>query len=172
MQLLGPATVSGHLKVDKTDPLGRVRVSGAIGLADVRLQDDRWDLLLENIRGQLNFSETGIGGDDLTASFKGFPARGEMQAGQGYAGDNSFRAVLTGKFPVAAIVSSRFESLDLVTGRSTGEAQWRIETHSPRTDGDQPAGAWLVVDSDLVGIQTHLPAPLNKNSCRCTYVYH
>lgn len=164
MKFEGPATVSGHLKIDSTDTLGKVRVSGEIGLQDVRLHDDRWDLSLDKINGQLVFSETGLAGSDISASFKGYPVTGELQAGPGYAGDYSFRAVVSGIFPAQAIVSPRFDGLALFTDHLNGMANWRIETYAPRREAGETAASWLVVDSDLVGIESTLPAPLRKSA--------
>ena len=164
MQLQGPATVHGILKVDRNDPLGAFRVNGTIGLENATLQDDRWDLLLDGINGELVFSEKGLAGSDIKTRFKGYPAMGELQAGPGYAGDNSFRAVISGRFPASAILSSKFEKLAALADQLSGETDWRIETYAPRREEGEEGSSWLVLDSDLVGIESALPAPLRKDT--------
>ena len=157
----GPARVSFTL--DHALGRGAAKVGGTVDLDAVRLADRRWDLQLDQVRGQAEYGNGGFAAPRLTARLQGAPVALSLRAG-GYAEDtaHAFQARLEGPQDMADLLA-RAPELNWLSRYLQGRSQWQIGVDVLRDAGS--AGrpmALLRLASDLEGTQMLLPAPLAK----------
>lgn len=162
--LRGPVSVALGLDLPLAARLGDRRIQGSLDLLGAQLADPRWNLDFTQVRGRTEFSDGGFAAKDLQVQFEGAPAQFTLEVGERYTGDAGLaaKARLLGEFP-AAVLLRRHPPLAWLEPLLQGSASWNVGVDIPRASPDAPsAPARLTVESDLVGVQVDLPAPLDK----------
>lgn len=161
--LAGPVRVDMTLEQPLKQELGPFRVEGELELAGARLEDKRWQLELEEVRGAVRFSAGGFAADGLEAKFAERPVSFSLRVGEA-TGDPAIaaRASLDGVFAAEPLLR-RHEPLAWLLPHLQGETDWRVslEVPAPPANGEAPP-SWLQVESSLRGLALGLPAPLAK----------
>ncbi|MBI5462070.1 MAG: TIGR02099 family protein [Gammaproteobacteria bacterium] len=153
-----------RLPLGKTVP-GKLDVDGRVQLHDNRLDLPGWELALEQLKGELQFTQSGLYGRDLTARLLGVPVKldvGDASNGDVSGGDVSADEALTrvrarGKLPLVEKLRKTQPTLERIKGGSA----WSAALYLPkRAATNTPARVEL--QSDLSGIQVDLPEPFGK----------
>ena len=96
---------------------------------DLGFTDTERDISIDDIRGDLAYSERGFTGRGLQAATKGEPARLDLAADAD--APEKFRADISGKFDVRDVLSDEQLREDLrLLERITGRADWSISRWS------------------------------------------
>lgn len=157
----GPAQV--RFSLDHALGRGAARVAGTVDLEGVRLADRRWNLQLDQVRGQAEYGNKGFSAPALQGSLQGAPMSVSLRAG-GYTQDSSqaFQARFDGEQAITDLLA-RAPELSWLGRYLQGRSHWQIGVDVPRDAGTagQPM-AVLNLASSLQGTQMLLPAPLAK----------
>ncbi len=165
----GPATTTGTLRVPLRKDSTGLELHGRLELRDNVFRAGRLDFELDAINGSVDYDESGFAGDDLAVEYLGEPARLSFQAGgerpstvpaEGEPQDAPGRltAHLAGEFDVADIVPPELLETWSPLGRITGRSEWEARLTA---GGDRPAE--IALTSQLLGVTSELPAPLQKS---------
>lgn len=156
----GPARTEGRLDIPLGTVEGTLAVNGTLELLDAAFLEEGSSFRLESLGGVLAYDREGLRGDELQASFAGWPATLGLAAAWGT--DEPFNAALEGRFPVAALTALTPLDDDPLLAMINGEANWSLGL-TVRRDGPEAASdVRLLLDSDLEGVAMDLPAPLAK----------
>ena len=148
------ASGNGHLDLSAQIPLlpnKPVKVSGAL-----RVQNSDIDLgagvpWLRNTRGELSFTESGMKANDVTAEILGGPARLNVQTAEG----GAVRASLQGRTNLDVLRKTETNPLlAYLHGGTAWDANISVVNKT----------AHLILNSNLHGISSSLPAPLAKSA--------
>ncbi|HSW13030.1 MAG TPA: YhdP family protein [Solimonas sp.] len=148
----GPAAVDLHLDI----PLHKIKdttVSGDIALNGVQLFYDNLDIPVDDIRGNLHFTDHGVEAERIDARFSDVDLAARIEARPRTAG------VIVAEFDYAPQPDGDGVSgfiPGLVRSRLSGAAHWRAELPMDAPD------AALTLFSDLRGTAVALPPPLGK----------
>lgn len=157
----GPARV--RFSLDHALGDGQPQVAGTVDLDGVRLADRRWDLVLEQVRGQAEYGNKGFSAPALQARLQGTPMAVALHAG-GYTPDSNqaFQARFAGEQSITDLLA-RAPELNWLARYLQGRSQWQIGVDVPRDAGSNGRPmAVLSLNSDLRGTRMRLPAPLAK----------
>lgn len=170
---LKAASVSGKADValDLSLPLQHGahddRIAGTLDLADAVLADVRWNLRFTGVSGRTRFDQDGFATENLAVRLDDQPGVFNLRVGA-HADDPALaaRAELSGRFSAQTLLQ-RYEGMDWLRPRMSGETDWNIGVSVPVADanGKTPASR-LDVRSDLQGVAMALPAPLDKAADR------
>lgn len=157
----GPARVG--FRLDHALGHGEARVGGTVDLDGVKLAERRWDLALEQVRGQAEYSNQGFAAPQLRARLQGAPVAVSLRAGgHGLDSNQVFQARLDGEQAVTDLLA-RAPELGWLSRYLQGRSQWQIGVDVPREAGSNGRPmAVLSLNSDLRGTRMNLPAPLAK----------
>ncbi len=139
---------------------GEVKVQGRATLEGVRFASEFYQVELDELRGPLRFTETGIWSRGLEGRLDGLPVTlalntgGEPRRlridGRGHVHREALRGIL-----------ARYTDYPHWADYSAGQTTWEGRLTLPLEAGD-PASARLEVRSDLHGLAITLPEPLAK----------
>jgi hypothetical protein len=162
-------SISGAAKVavQMMLPLGKERgdrhIDGSLELADAMLADSRWDLRFTGVSGRTSFNERGFATENLSVRLQDEPGTFNLRVGDA-TGDKAVAALATldGRFSAATLLD-RDADLAWLKPWMNGIANWRVAVGVPNAKGarTQPASQ-LRLNSDLVGVEITMPAPLGK----------
>lgn len=155
----GTARVDGSLRLPLGSTPGEPEVNGELVLEGNHFSERESGVRLENIAGRVRYHQDGFAGDDLSTTWQAWPARLDLAAD--WSGGQPFSATIDGRFPVTDLVAATPLAGDALLGRMRGEAQWQVRFDAVATEAGE-SDLWLGVQSDLLGIQMDLPAPLAK----------
>ncbi len=146
------ASGNGHLDLTTQIPLRMTRPATLSGL--FRVQGSDIDLgpgvpWLRNTKGELTFTETGMKSNTVNADILGGPARLNVQTAEG----GEVRASLQGRANIDVLRKSENSPL---LGQLQGGAAWDANISVIKKI------ARVTLNSNLQGISSSLPAPLNK----------
>jgi len=162
-QLLG-VEVGGEGKVDfhLHVPIKHVEdlaLAGTVAISDADLADAKYALRFTHANGKVRFSNNGFSADDLAVIMQGQPATFGLAVGAFTANNHhAVEAALSANLP-ASTVTSYAPSLSAFIDRVTGSTTWNA---SFSADVGDNATQQLQVSSDLRGLTSTLPAPLDK----------
>jgi uncharacterized protein (TIGR02099 family) len=159
-EFAGPALARGSVRVPFSRGAGELTVSGGVQLAAGRFSDSGLDIRIDNISGQLNYSEKGFSGTALAAEFQGRPARLDLAAQAD--SEELFRAGLEGEFAVADVIPGFLQDDLQPLLPSEGQCPWQIAVTVAAGSGQDESRAMMSVTSALEGASLDLPAPLDK----------
>ncbi len=154
------ATGESTLDLALTIPLGRrlkhipIRVQGDIALAGNDLTLASKNLAFNQVRGNLNFTRSGLSAKDLRLLFRGQPAR--LEIGKDPAG---VRFQLRGALSVQELLGKPGAALQTYL---PGRSRWNIVLIAPPAKPGAPATYDLALTSELHGTEVKLPSPLGK----------
>jgi uncharacterized protein (TIGR02099 family) len=155
----GPAKVAVKIDIPLHNELGDEHIDGTLDLSDAVLADSRWNLRFTGVTGRTAFNEHGFATQDLAVRLQDEPGTFNLRVGQA-TGDAAVAALATleGRFS-AATLADRDEQLAWLKPWMNGIANWRIAVGVPDAKN---APSQLRVNSDLVGVELRMPAPLAK----------
>jgi uncharacterized protein (TIGR02099 family) len=154
----GQGKVDFHLHVPIKQP-EELALSGTAVLADADLTDAKYDLQLDHANGKVRFSQAGFSADDLAVAMQGEPATFALAVGAFAASPrHSVEAMLSARLP-AAKVTAYVPALSAWAEHVAGTAVWNATFSA---DAGDSGVQQLVVASDLRGVASDLPAPLDK----------
>jgi uncharacterized protein (TIGR02099 family) len=134
-----------------------VTVTGTIRLRDNSLKLADSDIVLENLRGRLEFDGQGVRGDNLQAGLFGRTASARVWTGLD---PPATHLTLDGRLGLLEHAAGDSAAL---RGLFSGEADWHVElTAKGRPVRGRPRELGLSVRSSLQGVAIDLPAPLGK----------
>ncbi len=139
-------------------------VEGLIKLADTTIESDMPGIGLENVDGQVNFTNEEVWGSNINALYNGVPISLNIPLTE-QDGPYSENYELSGIATKAFIVNqlgSFFPSFS-ETGKSIsnyfeGESKWTVNIKKSKSDGQKK----VAFHSDLNGIEINLPYPFGK----------
>ena len=158
LQATGVSTL--YLELSVPTDARPTQARGRIGLLDNDLSLPAWNLTLERLRGETEFTERGFAGRNLQARWRGQPIRLDVELA-GREGRRELRTQLRGRLGLTALAGASASALQSrVTGRSDWKAVLTVPTGQERRDG--PPVFKLDLQSDLRGIALDLPEPFAK----------
>jgi uncharacterized protein (TIGR02099 family) len=142
--------------------LGEDRVAGEVWLRQADLRDAKWGLAFDRATGPVRFDGDGFSADELTVWIGPDPAHLSIAVG-GRTGDPAHlaEASLRGWLPLSAVTSGMRE-LEPLWPRVRGRSRWTLDLAVERDPQGGAGASRLMMESDLVGAQVDLPAPLGK----------
>ena len=154
------------LDLDLTIPLDPRpnQVRGRVGFLDNDVTLPDWNLELDRVRGEVNFTEEGLEARELQTRLRGEPVRLDLDL-VGPKGRRDLRARLRGRLgPGALVGETAAKTLERsVSGKSLWDAVLTVPTHRRDRRDDSPPFT-LDLGSDLRGMTVRLPAPLSKTA--------
>jgi len=164
-QLLG-VDVGGQGKVDfhlhvPIKQAEQLALTGTCALSDAELADAKYALHLYHANGKVRFSQSGFSADDLAVTMHDQPATFGLAVGA-FTGNprHVVEANLNANLP-AANVLAYVPALSGYADHIGGSANWSASFSADAAPG---ATQQLLVTSDLRGITSDLPAPLDKTA--------
>jgi len=157
--IAGPAKVAVKLDIPLREKLGEEHIDGTVDLDGAVLADSRWNIRFTGVTGRTAFNEHGFATQDLAVRLQDEPGTFNLRVGAA-TGDAAVAALATleGRFS-ASTLADRDESLAWLKPWMNGIANWRIAVGVPDAKN---APSQLHVNSDLVGVELRMPAPLAK----------
>jgi uncharacterized protein (TIGR02099 family) len=164
-QLLG-VDVTGQGKVDfhlhvPVKQAEQLALTGTAVLSDAELADAKYALHLNHANGKVRFSQSGFSADDLAVTMHDQPATFGLAVGA-FTGNprHAVEATLNANLPAAKVLTYA-PALSAYAEHIGGSANWSASFNA---DAAENGGQQLLVSSDLRGITSDLPAPLNKDA--------
>ncbi len=162
----GLAAVTFGLDLPLHHDEGAAKIDGTVALAGVRMEEKRWKLAFDDVRGRARYGSGGFGAERLAVRHDGAPARLTLRAGEGVRDRrDAFEAVLEGNLSADRLLQ-RVPELGWLQGRASGRSDWTALLTIPRAAVAKPASsappARLQLRSNLAGTALDLPAPLAK----------
>jgi uncharacterized protein (TIGR02099 family) len=171
----GLASVTFGLDLPLHRDEGAAKIEGTVALAGVRLQEKRWKLAFDDVRGRAHYGSGGFAAERLAVRHEGAPARLSLRAGDETRDRRqAFEALLEGNLAAEKLLQ-RVPELGWLQGRASGRSDWTALLAIPRATASAPAraaaaqppdlpsgAARLQLRSNLVGTALDLPAPLAK----------
>jgi len=172
----GLASVTFALDLPLHRDEGAAKVDGTVALAGVRLEEKRWKLAFEDVRGRAHYGSGGFEAERLAVRHEGAPARLSLRAGDATRDRRqAFEAALEANLPAERLLQ-RVPELDWLQGRASGRSDWTalltIARGEPapapsrrplaRNVAASTPPARLQLRSNLAGTALDLPEPLAK----------
>lgn len=163
LRAAGPARADLHLLLPfhRFAPPPR-QVRGHVWLEGAQLQEARWDVAFDQVRGQARYDESGFIAEPLQVRHDGRPGQLALRAGPHVrAGANAFEAELRAQAEIDGLLD-KAGNLAWLKPHVRGNSPWSVELAIPR-EGDRSAPpSQLRLRSSLVGTAIDLPEPLRK----------
>ncbi|MDH3452847.1 MAG: DUF3971 domain-containing protein, partial [Gammaproteobacteria bacterium] len=146
----GNSVVAVELTLPIRD-LAAFEVSGSVTLEDAMLVAEAWQVDLDRLRGELQFTRDGFSIESMQGRLHKRPVKLRAQRrGRGT------RIYADGEFAASELLGTNLPELAALLD---GSADWRLQVDLPETAGGDVA---LRARSSLRGIGVNLPAPLRK----------
>lgn len=133
----------------------KLSIDGRVQLADNQLDMPDWELSLEQIKGELHFTQKGMDGRDLSAQLLGVPVR--LDVADAPDGEALTRVRARGKLPLLERLHKTQGKVDFLSGGT----DWSAAVYLPKRAASN-ATARVELQSTLRGIQVSLPEPFGK----------
>ncbi len=136
-------------------------IAGNVALEGVRLQETRWKLDFEQVRGEAKFDQGGFVAESLRVRNEQAPGVLSLRAGPHVQdATHAFEAQLQTRAGIGSLLD-KADGLDRLKPYMRGSADWNVVLAVPRVS-TQSAPTQLRLRSNLVGTAIDLPAPLRK----------
>jgi len=156
----GPASTTGSLLIPLGRVAGNLSVDGSVLIEGGLFSDPVSDVTLQEIGGDLKYSERGFEGPGLAAVFRGYPAHLDLVAD--FDGAEKFRADLEGTFGVKDVIPEFLMQDFLALEQVGGDCNWQVSLSVAAGDDPDQNDTVLRIESGLEGIAMDLPAPMHK----------
>ena len=115
-------------------------------------------LQLQDLGGEISFDAEGASGEDISAVLMGNP----IQLSASPAGNGATEISFSGPFDVGTYIAQRYPKYSsLVSGAAEANGVFRLPS---LFDREQREKVKLYVNSDLVGVSSNLPVPMQKDA--------
>ena len=140
-----------------------LRVDGRVDLAGARLEETRWKIAFDDVRGEARYGQSGFIADGLRVRHDGQPGLLSLRAGDGHvqARGMAFEAALEAELDSSEL-AARAPELAWLGARLEGRSAWTLALGLPEDADADVGGGRLQLRSDLVGTRLSLPEPLGK----------
>jgi uncharacterized protein (TIGR02099 family) len=138
-------------------------LDGKVDLANADVTAAKWNLALKNLTGPLFIDNKGFRAQNLSAMFRGAPAKLSMAVGGNAVNDpkDMVEASMDTTASAQALVQG-YPDLSNLVEHASGAAPFHIAVRLVNGGNNAPATTILNVKSTLAGLALDLPAPLNK----------
>ena len=139
------------------------QVRGSVRLEGAQLQEARWDIAFDQVRGVARYSEQGFVADALQVRHEGRPGQLSLRAGPPHVrgGANAFEAELRAQADIDGLLD-KAPAMAWLKPYMRGSSQWTVEVATPRATGNVGPPSQLRLRSSLAGTAIDLPEPLRK----------
>jgi uncharacterized protein (TIGR02099 family) len=163
LSISGSAEVGVQMNLPLREGLGEQHIDGVLELRDAMLADSRWDIRFTGVHGRTSFNQSGFATENLAVLLQDQPGTFNLRVGHA-TGDAAVAALATleGRFSANTLVDRGGADLAWLKPWLKGAANWRIAVGVPKTIGTRTPPSQLRVNSDLVGVEMTMPAPLAK----------
>ena len=164
----GAADTRGEITIPFRAAGGSLSVDGSVAISDAEFNDPSLEITIGGIGGTLDYDERGFTGSGLEATYRGSPASLDLEADAD--GAEKFRADMTGDFAIADVIPEFLLEDFSALSEARGVCRWRgsvvVAEEAPDVlaggGSEEPARAFLELESELQGVALNLPAPLDK----------
>ncbi|NND44819.1 MAG: TIGR02099 family protein [Xanthomonadales bacterium] len=156
----GPARTHGRFAIPLGAAPGEQELMGQVDLLGNRFSETTAGVSLESIEGALAYDLEGFDGRQLSARFADHPATLDIRSD--WDDEEVFAAVLSGTFPVEALIPRTLLDSEPLLGELQGSSHWSLDLSVAGTPEAGPRETWLTMQSDLQGVAIGLPVPFNK----------
>ena len=162
-QFAGPVDVDGRIVVPLGELEGEMSVDGTVQVKGGRFTEPERNITIDDIRGELSYSERGFEGSALEALGPGGPALLDLSADADKL--EKFRAELSGNFDVNDVLIDEQLREDLpMLKQIQGRSDWLISLVVAPDERVEGNAVTLGIRSGLEGVTIALPAPFNKEA--------
>jgi len=157
----GESEIDGHLHMllgGSSEPL---QVEGSLLLKDNKFTDLAAGVVIDGIKGNLDYNRDGLKATGLPGLFRDFPVNLDIISK--WSEDEVFRAHVYGDLPVEIVIPDELFELEPLFYRASGTSHWDVSVSVASLDGNEDREVWLEVYSDLKGVSLDLPAPMAKS---------
>jgi len=158
----GPAEVSGHLRTRLGGSADSLRVSGALQLKGNQFTDLTSGIILEEIKGSLNYDRDGLKASNLASIYRDFPV--SLDITSDWDADEVFSVRLQGDLPVEKVIPEDLLAREPLFSKVAGSSHWDINLSVASVPGSEVRETWLEINSGLEGVAIDLPAPMEKTA--------
>lgn len=139
------------------------QVRGTVQLDGAQLQEARWDIAFDQVRGHARYDETGFLAESLQVRHEGRSGQLALRAGRPHVRDpaHGFEAELRAPADIDGLLD-RAGTLAWLKPYLRGTSPWAVEVVVPRGAGNAAPPSRLRLRSSLVGTAIELPEPLRK----------
>ncbi|MEZ5464668.1 MAG: YhdP family protein [Lysobacteraceae bacterium] len=173
----GEGKVAVALEIPFKSELGEKRVNGRVDLSGADLASTQWGLAFTAASGRVEFSDEGFVASELRVGYQQQPASLSIAVG-GFTSvpEHAVEATLRGRFNVDGLLAEDDSTLWLqpyLEGTADTSLFLSVAQGSPVADQSDPDGGGMAATesagetrlrlrSDMIGVETLLPAPLKK----------
>ena len=166
----GRGKVAVNLDIPFKSELGEKRVNGRVDLSGADMASTQWGIEFSAASGRVEFSDEGFLASELRVGYREQPASLSIAVGGLTSSpDLAVEAALRGRFDVDGLLAEDDSTLWLqpyLDGSADVAILLSVAQDAPTEGGDPkattPGETRLRLRSDMVGVETHLPAPLKK----------
>ena len=139
------------------------RIEGTVALTDARLEETRWNLVFEGVRGTARYDRLGFIADGLQVRYANLPGTLSLRAGP-HVRDRkqAFEADLQATVGIDDLLAKAGSSMDWLRPWVDGRSPWTVSLAIPRGAAQATPPTQLRLRSNLVGTAIDLPDPLRK----------
>ena len=156
----GGAAIDGRLHTVLGGSDEPMQVAGSLSLKGNRFTDKVSGVVINDIKGQLDYDRKGLKAKGLPALYGGQPVTLDITSRWGEA--EVFRTRLSGDLPVEQVIPEALFEREPLFRRATGTSHWAISLSVASAEDGQDRETWLELYSGLEGVSIDLPAPLAK----------
>ena len=140
-------------------------LGGTVNLANADVTAAKWNLALKNLTGPLSIDNKGFRAQNLTAMFRGAPAKLSMAVGGNAVSDpaDMVEASMDTTASAQALVQG-YPDLTSLVAHASGAAPFHVGVRVVNGGNNAPATTLLNVKSTLAGLKLDFPAPLDKSA--------
>ncbi len=160
------------LKLDMDIPIRlpgqNVVLKGSLNLDKAAIQSKEANLALTNINGEIDFTESSLNADTLTATYDASPVALSIK-GSKYFANNPPSITLSGKADQEFITQqlNKFiphlnSTVKKISNNITGSTNWKASIIYSSGSDEKNMQRQLVVTTDLIGLEMNSPTPLAK----------
>ncbi len=157
----GESEIGGHLHMRLGDSSESLQVKGSLLLKDNQFTDLASGVVIDGIKGKLDYTREGLKATALPGMFRGYPVH--LDIASNWAAEEVFRAHVSGDLPVDIVIPEELYELEPLFYRASGTSQWDVSLSVASVEGYADREVWLEVYSGLEGVSIDLPAPLAKS---------
>ena len=159
----GPAAVTFDLLLPLHHDGAVAQTHGTVELHGARLQEKRWNLAFDDVRGRAEYGGGGFAANTLRVRHDGQPATLSLRAGKDFVRDatQAFEADLQASIGAKDLVD-RAGNLGWLKPYLDGRSSWTVSVALPAGTAGKTEPGKLTLRSNLVGTALGLPAPVRK----------
>jgi uncharacterized protein (TIGR02099 family) len=158
----GSGDLTGRLNTRLRDAGETMTVDGRLLINGAGFTELASGIVLDDIRGSLEFNRNALQANGLAARFKDEAVTLDVQSV--WDADEVFRASLSGDLPIEAVIPDELSELEPLFDRATGTSHWNAVINVAAVEGNDQREIWLELTSPLEGVSIDMPAPLSKSA--------